>query len=163
MRMFGSGRIAGIMDKLGLEEGEVIQHSMITKSIERAQKKVEENNFGIRKRLLEYDDVMNSQREVIYKKRRHALFGERLSVDISNMIYDLCEQTVIDYQEANDFEGFKMELLRTLVIESPFDDKEFISLNAEDLTDKLFEIVYQSYIDKQTKLAVDTLPVITDV
>ena len=134
MRMFGSGRIAGIMDKLGLEEGEVIQHSMITKSIERAQKKVEENNFGIRKRLLEYDDVMNSQREVIYKKRRHALFGERLSVDISNMIYDLCEQTVIDYQEANDFEGFKMELLRTLVIESPFDEKEFISLNAEELT-----------------------------
>jgi len=163
MRMFGSGRIAGIMDKLGLEEGEVIQHSMISKSIERAQKKVEENNFGIRKRLLEYDDVMNSQREVIYKKRRHALFGERLSVDISNMIYDLCEQTVIDYQEANDFEGFKMELLRTLVIESPFDEKEFISLNAEELTEKLFEIVYQSYIDKQTKLATDTLPVITDV
>ena len=163
MRMFGSGRIAGIMDKLGLDEGEVIQHSMITKSIERAQKKVEENNFGIRKRLLEYDDVMNSQREVIYKKRRHALFGERLSVDISNMIYDLCEQTVIDYQDANDFEGFKMELLRTLVIESPFNEKEFISINSEELTEKLFEIVYQSYIDKQTKLANDTLPVITDV
>ena len=163
MRMFGSGRIAGIMDKLGLDEGEVIQHSMITKSIERAQKKVEENNFGIRKRLLEYDDVMNSQREVIYKKRRHALFGERLSVDISNMIYDLCEQTIIDYQDANDFEGFKMELLRTLVIESPFNEKEFISINSEELTEKLFEIVYQSYIDKQTKLANDTLPVITDV
>ena len=163
MRMFGSGRIAGIMDKLGLDEGEVIQHSMITKSIERAQKKVEENNFGIRKRLLEYDDVMNSQREVIYKKRRHALFGERLSVDISNMIYDLCEQTVIDFQDANDFEGFKMELLRTLVIESPFNEKEFISISTEELTEKLFEIVYQSYIDKQTKLANDTLPVITDV
>ncbi|MCK4639064.1 MAG: preprotein translocase subunit SecA, partial [Bacteroidales bacterium] len=98
MRMFGSGRIANIMDRLGLKEGEVIQHSMITKSIERAQKKVEENNFGIRKRLLEYDDVMNSQREVIYKKRRHALFGERLAVDISNMMYDVCEQIVLDYQ-----------------------------------------------------------------
>jgi len=141
MRMFGSGRIAGIMDRLGLDEGEVIQHSMITKSIERAQKKVEENNFGIRKRLLEYDDVMNSQREVIYKRRKHALFGERLSVDISNMIYDLCEQTVMDYQEARDFDGFKMELYRTLAIESPVDEKEFIAINAQELTEKLFENV----------------------
>ncbi len=163
MRMFGSGRIAGIMDRLGLDEGEVIQHSMITKSIERAQKKVEENNFGIRKRLLEYDDVMNSQREVIYKRRRHALFGERLSVDISNMIYDLCEQTVADYQEARDFEGFKMELYRTLAIEAPVDEKEFVAINTEDLTERLFENVYKSYIVKQTKLAEDTLPVITDV
>jgi len=163
MRMFGSGRIAGIMDRLGLDEGEVIQHSMITKSIERAQKKVEENNFGIRKRLLEYDDVMNSQREVIYKRRKHALFGERLSVDISNMIYDLCEQTVMDFQEARDFDGFKMELYRTLAIESPVDEKEFIAINAEELTEKLFENVYKSYIVKQTKLADDTLPVITDV
>jgi preprotein translocase subunit SecA len=161
--MFGSGRIAGIMDRLGLEEGEVIQHSMITKSIERAQKKVEENNFGIRKRLLEYDDVMNSQREVIYKRRKHALFGERLSVDISNMIYDLCEQTVLDYQEARDFEGFKMELYRTLAIESPVDEKEFIAIQAEELTQKLFDVVYKSYLVKQTKLAEDTLPVITDV
>ncbi len=163
MRMFGSGRIAGIMDRLGLDEGEVIQHSMITKSIERAQKKVEENNFGIRKRLLEYDDVMNSQREVIYKRRRHALFGERLSVDISNMVYDLCEQTVADYQDARDFDGFKMELYRTLAIESPVDEKEFIAVTGEELTEKLFNDVYKSYIAKQTKLAEDTLPVITDV
>ena len=92
---------------MGLKEGEVIQHCMITKSIERAQKKVEENNFGIRKRLLEYDDVMNIQREAIYKKRHHALFGDRLAVDISNMIYDVCETTVIDYQENRDFEGFQ--------------------------------------------------------
>ncbi len=149
MRMFGSGRIAGIMDKLGLEEGEVIQHSMITKSIERAQKKVEENNFGVRKRLLEYDDVMNSQREVIYRRRHHALFGERLAVDISNMIYDLSEQISMDYQAENDFEGFKMEVLRTLAIEAPVDENEFTSIDIEDLTDKLVKIVYSSYIEKK--------------
>lgn len=163
MRMFGSGRIAGIMDRLGLQEGEVIQHSMITKSIERAQKKVEENNFGIRKRLLEYDDVMNSQREVIYKRRRHALFGERLTVDVSNMIYDLCEHIVSDYQMAGDFEGFKMELYRTLAIESPFEEKEFISENTDKLTESLFELVYEAYMVKLEKLAADTLPVITEV
>lgn len=163
MRMFGSGRIAGIMDKLGLEEGEVIQHSMITKSIERAQKKVEENNFGVRKRLLEYDDVMNSQREVIYRRRRHALFGDRLSVDISNMIYDLCEQISQDYQLENDFEGFKMEVLRTLAVESPVDEKEFAAINDTDLTEKLVKVVYTNYIEKRTRLAVNTLPVIKDV
>jgi len=163
MRMFGSGRIAGIMDKLGLEEGEVIQHSMITKSIERAQKKVEENNFGVRKRLLEYDDVMNSQREVIYKRRRHALFGDRLSVDISNMIYDLCEQISSDYQADNDFEGFKMEVLRTLAVESPVDEKEFVAIDGSDLTEKLVKVVYANYVEKRNRLAVNTLPVIKDV
>ncbi len=163
MRMFGSGRIAGIMDKLGLEEGEVIQHSMITKSIERAQKKVEENNFGVRKRLLEYDDVMNSQREVIYRRRHHALFGERLSVDISNMIYDLCEQISMDYQADNDFEGFKMEVLRTLAIESPVDEKEFTSIDVNDLTEKLVKVVYSTFLEKRNMLAINTLPVIKDV
>jgi len=163
MRMFGSGRIAGIMDRLGLEEGEVIQHSMITKSIERAQKKVEENNFGIRKRLLEYDDVMNSQREVIYKRRRHALFGERLSVDISNMIYDLCEQVVADYQEDRDFEGFKLELYKTFASESPVDEKEFLSMSGEELTEKLFERVYTAYLQKRQALAEKTFPIIKDV
>ena len=163
MRMFGSGRIAGIMDRLGLEEGEVIQHSMITKSIERAQKKVEENNFGIRKRLLEYDDVMNSQREVIYKRRRHALFGERLSVDVSNMIYDLCENIVNEYQDGRDFEGFKLELYRTLAVESPIEEAEFISQNGEAITDKLFDVVYKNYMEKRKRLAVNTLPVIKDV
>jgi preprotein translocase subunit SecA len=116
MRMFGSERIARIMDRMGIEEGEMIQHSMITKSIERAQKKVEENNFGIRKRLLEYDDVMNTQREVIYSKRRNALFGEKLAIDISNMTYDLCEQIVSDYQEARSYQDFTMELLKTLAL-----------------------------------------------
>jgi preprotein translocase subunit SecA len=163
MRMFGSGRIAGIMDRLGLEEGEVIQHSMITKSIERAQKKVEENNFGIRKRLLEYDDVMNSQREVIYKRRKHALFGERLSVDVSNMIYDLCENIVNEYQESRDFGGFKLELYRTLAVESPIEEADFISQNGETITDKLFDVVYKNYMEKRKRLAVNTLPVIKDV
>ncbi len=163
MRMFGSGRIAGIMDRLGLEEGEVIQHSMITKSIERAQKKVEENNFGIRKRLLEYDDVMNSQREVIYKRRRHALFGERLSVDVSNMIYDLCENIVNEYQDSRDFEGFKLELYRTLAVESPIEEADFISQKGETITEKLFDVVYKNYMEKRKRLAVNTLPVIKDV
>ena len=163
MRMFGSGRIAGIMDRLGLEEGEVIQHSMITKSIERAQKKVEENNFGIRKRLLEYDDVMSSQREVIYKRRRHALFGERLSVDINNMIYDLCELIIQDYQANNDYEGFSMELLRTLAIESPVDEKEFLAMDETELTQLLMEKVYSYYQLKRKRLAETTLPVIKNV
>ncbi|MFK5855002.1 MAG: preprotein translocase subunit SecA [Bacteroidota bacterium] len=163
MRMFGSGRIAGIMDKLGLEEGEVIQHSMITKSIERAQKKVEENNFGVRKRLLEYDDVMNSQREVIYKRRRHALFGDRLAVDISNMIYDLCEQIVSDYQSDSDYEGFKMEVLRTLAVEPPVNEEDFVGFDTNDLVDKLVDTVYSQYIEKRKRLAINTLPVIKDV
>ena len=123
MRLFGSERIAKLMDRMGLEEGEVIQHSMVSKSIERAQKKVEENNFGIRKRLLEYDDVMNQQREVIYKKRRHALHGDRLSLDISNMIYDTCESIVEQTHEVKDFENFKLDLIRFLASESPFSDQ----------------------------------------
>ena len=163
MRMFGSGRIAGIMDRLGLKEGEVIQHSMITKSIERAQKKVEENNFGIRKRLLEFDDVMNVQREVIYKKRRHALFGDRLSVDVSNMLYDLCEQIVADYQEVRDFEGFRMELYRTFAADSPVDEKEFFSITSDELTMKLFEQIYQNYLEKRKALAEKTYPIIKNV
>ncbi|MBE9482009.1 MAG: preprotein translocase subunit SecA, partial [Bacteroidetes bacterium] len=163
MRMFGSGRIANIMDRLGLKEGEVIQHSMITKSIERAQRKVEENNFGIRKRLLEYDDVMNSQREVIYKIRRHALFGERLAVDISNMMYDVCEQIVLDYQEQRDFEGFKLELLKTLAIESPYNEKEFFSVKADEIIEKLFHNVYKNYREKSDLIAKKSYPVIKDV
>ena len=163
MRMFGSGRIAGLMDKLGLKEGEVIQHSMITKSIERAQRKVEENNFGIRKKLLEYDDVMNSQREVIYKKRRHALFGERLAVDVANMIYDLCEQIVDEYQSVGDYENFKLELYKTLATESPFDEQTFLQIPVEKLTDELFEKVYKEYTEKRDRLMRNTLPVVKDV
>jgi preprotein translocase subunit SecA len=163
MRMFSSGRVAGIMDRLGLKEGEVIQHSMITKSIERAQKKVEENNFGIRKRLLEYDDIMNTQREVIYKKRRHALFGDRLAMDISNMMYDLCEQIVDENQENADYEGFKMQLLRILSTEPVVTEKEFLALPAEEITEKLYNKVYQSYLLKRQRLMEQTLPVVKDV
>jgi len=163
MRMFSSGRVAGIMDRLGLKEGEVIQHSMITKSIERAQRKVEENNFGIRKRLLEYDDIMNSQREVIYKKRRHALFGDRLAVDISNMMYDLCEQIVFENQEKSDFASFEMQVLRILSTESVVNAKEFLSMPAEEITEKLFAKVYKSYQQKRERLIMQTFPVVKDV
>ena len=163
MRMFGSESIAGIMDRLGLKEGEVIQHRMITKSIERAQKKVEENNFGIRKRLLEYDDVMNAQREVIYGKRRQALYGERLALDISNMIYDLCDNYVIDYQENGDFEGFRLELLTTFAVECPFEEKAFLQGNKEKLSDELFHHVYLNYRNKSKRIAELAYPVVKDV
>ena len=163
MRMFGSERIAKIMDRMGIKDGEVIQHSMITKSIERAQKKVEENNFGIRKRLLEYDDVMNAQREVIYKKRKHALFGERLSIDISNMMYDAIEQTVMDYQDARDYEGFKMELLKVFAIDSPYNEKDFMALNKDEITENIFERVYEAYKKKNEQIRENAMPVIRDV
>ena len=163
MRMFGSGRIANIMDKLGLKEGEVIQHQMITKSIERAQKKVEENNFGIRKRLLEYDDVMNSQREVIYKKRKHALFGERLSVDISNMIFDVGEQLVNEYQSMGDYEGFEMALLKTFACESPFEEKEFLAMKSDEASSVLFDNVYKTYESKSKQIGEKAYPVVKDI
>ncbi|MBN2519271.1 MAG: preprotein translocase subunit SecA, partial [Bacteroidales bacterium] len=163
MRLFGSERIAGIMDRLGLKEGEVIQHPMISKSIERAQKKVEENNFGIRKRLLEYDDVMNSQREVIYKRRRHALFGERLNVDIANMMFDVCESIVNEYQAEGDFEGFNMELLRNLSIESPVDEQEFVKGNPDEILEKIHKLVIDSFQRKAELIANQVYPVIKDV
>ncbi|NQT76668.1 MAG: preprotein translocase subunit SecA [Bacteroidetes bacterium] len=163
MRMFGSARIAKIMDRLGLKEGEVIQHSMITKSIERAQRKVEENNFGIRKRLLEYDDVMNAQREVIYRKRRHALHGERLAVDLMNMMYDVGEQITIDMQDQGDFEGFKMELITSLGIESPISEKEFLNDNSTDIADKIFDVVHKTYRSKSESIAKTAFPVIKNV
>ncbi len=163
MRLFGSDRIVKYMDRLGLEEGEVIQHSMITKSIERAQKKVEENNFGIRKRLLEYDDVMNSQREVIYTKRRHALFGERIQLDISNMMQDTCDAIIEEHLDAGDFEGFKMDLFRVFSIESPFTEDEFLKGNMHELADKLFEEVWTRYNRKVESIAKQAYPVIKDV
>jgi preprotein translocase subunit SecA len=163
MRMFGSGRIARIMDRLGLKEGEVIQHSMITKSIERAQKKVEENNFGIRKRLLEYDDVMNAQREVIYKKRRHALHGERLAVDLMNMMYDVGEQLIIEHQDEGNFEGFKLALITSLGIESPVDEKEFLNESSTAIADKVFDIVIKHYKEKSAFIARNAYPVIKRV
>jgi len=163
MRLFGSDRIAGMMDRLGLKEGEVIQHSMITKSIERAQKKVEENNFGIRKNLLEYDDVMNSQREVIYKRRKHALFGERIGLDIANMMYDVTESVVNEFHHVGDFDGFKLELIRYFSIESPVDDTEFKRLSGEELVDKIYEILLQTYKRKQETISQQAMPVINQV
>src|SRR5450432_1412516 len=136
MRLFGSERIASLMDKMGHKEGEVIQHSMVTKSIERAQKKVEENNFGIRKRLIEYDDVMNKQRNVVYRKRKSALFGERLALDLGNMQYDVADSVLTNYIDEKDFENYKLDLIRYFSIESPVDESEFLQIKPEDLTQK---------------------------
>ncbi len=163
MRVFGSGRISSLMDRMGLKEGEVIQHSMITKSIERAQKKVEENNFGIRKRLLEYDDVMNAQREVIYKKRRNALFGDRLAVDIANMIFDTCEQLIVTYQDNGDYDGFTFELLRTFGIEPPFDQDGFLEGKTEKLNETLYLKAIETYKRKNQEIARIAFPVIKEV
>ncbi len=163
MRLFGSERIAKMMDRMGLKEGEVIQHSMISKSIERAQKKVEENNFGIRKRLLEYDDVMNAQREVIYKRRRHALYGERLQVDIVNMIYDTCATIVDENKAKGDFKNFEYELILFSSMESPFSESEFKDKNPQELSDALFDAVYKHYKEKIERNAVAAYPVIKNV
>jgi len=163
MRLFGSDRMVRIMDRMGLKDGEVIQHSMITKSIERAQKKVEENNFGIRKRLLEYDDVMNSQREVIYKKRRHALFGERIQLDISNMMYDLCEGLLSEHHQNGDFESFNLDLIRVFSTESPFTEQEFMKGNLSTLTQSLFDTVWGTYQRKCSSISQQAYPVVKDV
>lgn len=163
MRLFGSDRITGIMDKIGLKEGEMIQHSMITKSIERAQKKVEENNFGIRKRLLEYDDVMNSQREVIYKKRRHALFGERIEVDILNTMYDVIDNLVNEYQANGAYDDFNLELIRLMSIESPVSDQEFARMKAEEIVDKTYHEAVAAYTRRMETIANQAYPVIRDV
>ncbi len=163
MRLFGSERIAKLMDRMGIEEGEVIQHSMITKSIERAQKKVEENNFGTRKRLIEYDDVMNSQREVIYKKRRHALFGERLAIDIANSIYDTCESLVMEYHDIKDFDNFNIEVLRILTIEPPLSEEDFISFNSQQVIEQLYKKAEANYINKNQQMANKAFPIIKNV
>ncbi|MDV7188408.1 preprotein translocase subunit SecA [Lutibacter sp. TH_r2] len=163
MRLFGSERIAKMMDRMGLQEGEVIQHSMITKSIERAQQKVEENNFGVRKRLLEYDDVMNSQREVVYKRRRHALDGDRLQVDIVNMVYDTCDLLVRENKPTNDYTNFEFELIRFSSTSSPFTEEEFKSKSDQELIDELFDVVYKHYKDKLERSALAAYPVIKDV
>ena len=156
MRMFGSERIASIMDRMGFEEGEMIEHSMISNSIERAQKKVEENNFGIRKRLIEYDDVMNQQRNLIYAKRRHALMGERIGVDITNMIYEIAENLVSDAKSANDYEGLKFDTMQVFAIEMPFDEETFSRGKREALSNELAESALDSFkrrMDKLTQIA----------
>ncbi len=163
MRLFGSDRITGIMDKIGLKEGEMIQHSMITKSIERAQRKVEENNFGIRKRLLEYDDVMNSQREVIYKKRRHALFGERVEVDILNTMYDVIDNLVSESQGDGAFEDFNLELIRLMSMESPISEQEFMRIKPDELIDKTYHEMVATYTRKMETISKQAYPVIREV
>ena len=152
MRKFGSERIAKIMDRMGLKEGEVITHGMVSKSIERAQKKVEENNFGMRKRLLEYDDVMSAQRKAIYKKRHNALFGDRLSLDIANMLYDVADSIVYNFPHATQFEEFTFELYRVLGIESPVDEAEFSTLNKNVISDKVYNAVMTHYKHKNDRI-----------
>ena len=159
MRLFGSERIAKLMDRMGLEEGEVIQHSMITKSIERAQKKVEENNFAIRKRLLEYDDVMNSQREVIYKRRRNALFGDRLQLDIMNMIYDTCEDIILNTRQSEDYDGFKLNVLAVLALDYQISREEFLKIDAQVLAEQLYETAYDHYRNKNKAISNRAYPI----
>jgi preprotein translocase subunit SecA len=163
MRLFGSERIASLMDRMGLQEGEVIQHSMISKSIERAQKKVEENHFGTRKRLIEYDDVMNAQRDVVYKRRRNALNGDRISIDIANMIYEVSESIVSEFHTVKDYEGFTFECIKNFGIESPFTEFEFKSGKEDDLIQKLFEVSEQHYRVKSSEIAEMAFPVVRDV
>ncbi|MEO0044997.1 MAG: Protein translocase subunit SecA [Bacteroidota bacterium] len=163
MRLFGSDRVAKIMDRMGLKEGEVIQHSMMTKSIERAQKKVEENNFGTRKRLLEYDDVMNAQREVVYKRRRHALHGERLKLDIANMMYDTCELIVSENKGRNDFKNFEFELIRYFSISSPVSAVEFEKLSEMEITGKVYKVALAYYTEKTERSAREAFPIVADV
>ena len=163
MRLFGSERIAKMMDRMGLKEGEVIQHGMISKSIERAQKKVEENNFGVRKRLLEYDDVMNAQREVIYKRRRNALHGERLRVDLANMIFDTSEGIANNNKDANDFKNFEFELIRYFSMASPISEAEFGKMNATDIAGTIYKAAFKHYREKMQRNADLAFPVIENV
>ena len=163
MRLFASERISNLMVKMGVEEGEVMQHSMLTKSIERAQRKVEENNFGIRKRLLEYDDVMNSQRSVIYTKRKNALFGERLDVDLNNTIYDVVEDVVLQAKEDNSYDEFQIEVIRIFAVNPEISQEEFSSSSANTLVEKLFDQVINFYHRKAEQVATQTLPVLTNV
>jgi preprotein translocase subunit SecA len=159
MRLFASERIASVMDRLGFKDGEMIESPMISKSIERAQKKVEENNFGIRKRLLEYDDVMNKQRTVIYEKRRHALMGERIGMDITNIIWD----RVVNIIETNDFDGCKEEFLKVLAMEVPFTEQEFSNESHNDLAEKAFQMAMASFKRKTDRIQTVAFPIIKEV
>ena len=163
MRMFGSERIAGIMDRMGWEEGEAIEHNMISSNVEKAQKKVEENNFGIRKRLIEYDDVMNQQRNVIYAKRHHALMGERIGVDITNMIYDAAESIIAEAKAGLDYEGLTFSVMQTFAIEVPFDEDTFRHGKEEQLSNELAEAALDSFKRRMDKLMTTANPVIQQV
>ena len=163
MRLFGSERVAKVMDRMGLEEGEVIQHSMMTKSIERAQKKVEENNFGIRKRLLEYDDVMSAQREVIYKRRKHALQGSRLKLDVLNMLFDTCEEIVLNNKAASDYKNFEFEIISNFSMTAPISEEQFSETSEDTLITKLYEALLLHYQEKTELNAQMAFPVIKEV
>ena len=163
MRLFGSERIAKVMDTMGYKEGEVIQHRMITRSIERAQKKVEENNFGIRKRLLEYDDVMNNQRSLVYQKRNHALSGERLTIDLNNTIYDLCDELVNTHVDSKDYEAFTLDVIRYFSMETEISKKEFESDKPETLTDKLYTNAKDYYKRKCQAVLNKVYPLVKDL
>ena len=155
MRLFGSGRIASMMDRMGLKEGEVIQAGMMTKAIERAQKKVEENNFGIRKRLLEYDDVMNSQREVIYTRRRHALYGERIEIDLNNIMYDFADNFV-EENRGIEYDDFRMELIRQVAVELPMDEATYAEAKPEELSEAIVKALKETYA-RRAKAVADTV------
>ncbi len=152
MRIFGSDRIASIMDRMGLQEDEVIQHPLITKQIEKAQKKVEENNFGMRKHLLEYDDVMNNQRTVVYNKRRNALYGDRLSIDISNMFYDTCTFIFDEAYNNHDYESFKTEMIRVFAMDVPFSEKQLFNTRHDDAVQMIYEMVYNTYKERMQRI-----------
>lgn len=159
MRLFASERIASVMDRLGFKDGEMIESPMISRSIERAQKKVEENNFGIRKRLIEYDDVMNKQRTVIYEKRRHALMGERIGMDIANIIWD----RVVNIIENNDFQGCKEEFLHVLSMEVPFTSEEFINQPHDVLTENAFQAAIGNFNRRTERIQTVAQPIIKQV
>jgi preprotein translocase subunit SecA len=163
MRMFGSERIAGMMDRFGYKEGEVIQHSMITKSIERAQRKVEENNFGIRKRLLEYDDVMNKQRNVVYGKRQHALFGDRLALDIDNAFSVVAEGLVNSFKEQEDFGEFKLACIVNFGIDTVITEEEFKRENTGVLSDRLYTEAIENYQRHKEELSKNAVPVFKNI
>ena len=162
MRLFATDRVMKMLDTLGLKEGEMIESKMVTRAIENAQKRVEENNFGVRKRLLEYDDVMNKQRTYIYNRRHHALLGERIGIDIANMIYDLIENLVVNYDQATDYEELSLELMRVLTIEPPFTEKEFASLNREEKIDRLYAAANENLDRRSQRIIEIATPVIKE-
>jgi preprotein translocase subunit SecA len=164
MRIFGSEKVANFMDKFGYKEGDVIEHSWMTKTIERNQKRMEQNNFGIRKRLLEYDDVMNQQRSSIYRIRRNALFGDKLSIDLRNMLENWSVETISQAKNNNySFEEFEMEVIRTLAMAPPFDESTYNSSKDEKLVDLLFDGLTQQYQQKSDQLAAQALPVFSQI
>jgi len=163
MRLFGSDRIASLMDRMGLEEGEVIQHAMITSSIERAQKKVEENNFGMRKRLLEYDDVMNNQREVIYSRRRNALFGERLETDVLNMVYDSCQDIASNTKMSKDYENFRYNIINIFGFAPEYNHEQFEKEKPENITEELFNEAVKNYTARKESLGTKCVSILKDL